>query len=118
MRRCSAISSASLGPPRRRLRGKENLRFLEEVLMETRDAVAADAPAACQVMRRSIAELCAADHQNDPAIVARWLSNKTPEIFASWPARPDNSLLVAAKGGSILGVGSVTDAGEINLTLN
>jgi len=51
-----------------------------------------DAPAACQVMRRSIAELCVADHQNDEAILTRWLGNKTPEIFASWIRQPDNSL--------------------------
>jgi GNAT superfamily N-acetyltransferase len=83
--------------------------------MEIRDAVAEDAPAVCQVMRRSIAELCVADHHNDSAILARWLSNKTPEIFLSWLARPDNSLLVALEDGRILGVGSVTDAGEITL---
>ena len=48
-------------------------------------------------------------------ILARWLSNKTPETFLSWLKRPDNSLLVAVENGRILGVGGVTDAGEINL---
>jgi GNAT superfamily N-acetyltransferase len=83
--------------------------------MEIRDAVPEDAPAACRVMRRSITELCIADHRNDPDILARWLSNKTPKVFLSWLARPDNSLLVAVEDGRILGVGGVTDAGEINL---
>jgi GNAT superfamily N-acetyltransferase len=83
--------------------------------MEIRDAVAADAPAACQVLRRSIAELCLADHRNDPAILARWLSNKTPEIVRSWIDQPGNSMLVAAEGETILAVGSVTDAGKITL---
>lgn len=83
--------------------------------MEIRDAAIEDASAACQVLRRSISELCGADHGNDPTILARWLSNKTPEIVASWIARPDNSLLVAVEGGTILAVGSVTDAGEITL---
>jgi GNAT superfamily N-acetyltransferase len=82
--------------------------------MKVRDAVPEDAPAACQTMRRSIAELCAADHKNDPAILGRWLSNKAPEIFQSW-IRPGNSLLVASEGSSILAVGCVTDAGEITL---
>jgi len=50
--------------------------------MEIRDAVAEDAPAACQVVRRSISELCIADHRSDPTILMRWLSNKTPEIVA------------------------------------
>src|SRR5450432_3564356 len=83
--------------------------------MEIRDAVVEDAPAACQVLRRSITELCVADHGNDPTILMRWLSNKTPEIVASWIASPGNSLLVAVERGAILAVGSVTNAGEVNL---
>src|ERR1700687_1452452 len=71
--------------------------------MEIRDAVAEDAPAACQVLRRSIVELCVADRGNDPTIMMRWLSNKTPDIVASWIASPENSLLVAAERGTILG---------------
>ena len=55
--------------------------------MEIRDAVAEDAHAACRVLRRSIAELCHADHRNDPAILSRWLGNKTPEFFMSWISR-------------------------------
>ena len=83
--------------------------------MEIRDAVAEDAPAACQVLRRSITELCVADHENDPTILMRWLSNKTPEIVASWIASPTNSVLVAVERGMTLAVGSVTDTGEITL---
>jgi GNAT superfamily N-acetyltransferase len=83
--------------------------------MEIRDAAPEDAPAACRVMRRSITELCVADHRNDPAILARWLSNKTPEVFVAWLKRPDASLLVAVEDGRILGVGGVTNAGEITL---
>jgi hypothetical protein len=51
--------------------------------MRIRNAVPEDAAAACEVMRRSIAELCVADHRNDPAILERWLANKTPDIFKS-----------------------------------
>ncbi len=83
--------------------------------MEIRDARAADAPAACQIIRRSILELCAADHRNDPAILSRWLANKTPQIVESWIMQPDNSVLVAMEGNSILGVGSVTNSGRITL---
>jgi GNAT superfamily N-acetyltransferase len=83
--------------------------------MKIRNAVTKDAPAACQVLRRSISELCVADHGDDPTILTRWLSNKTPELVASWIARPDSSLLVAVEDGTILAVGSVTDAGEITL---
>jgi hypothetical protein len=62
--------------------------LLHHTEMEIRDAVAEDAPAACQVLRRSISELCVADHGNDPAILAKWLLNKTPDIVASWIALP------------------------------
>jgi GNAT superfamily N-acetyltransferase len=83
--------------------------------MQIRDAVAEDAPAACQVLRQSIEQLCAADHRNDPAILARWLSNKTAANVASWIARPDNSLLLVVEDATILAVGAVTHAGEITL---
>jgi hypothetical protein len=32
----------------------------------------------------AVVELCHADHLNDPAILNRWLANKTPEIVGSW----------------------------------
>src|SRR5712675_303707 len=82
--------------------------------MRVRNATSEDGPAACEVMRRSIAELCVADHRNDPAILGRWLSNKTPEIFCSW-VRRDNSLMVAVEHERILAVGWVTNIGEITL---
>ena len=83
--------------------------------MMVRNALDGDALAVCEVLRRSILELCVADHRNDPAILARWLRNKTPEFVASWIAQPSNSMLVAVEDAVILGVGLVTDAGEIGL---
>jgi GNAT superfamily N-acetyltransferase len=83
--------------------------------VEIRDALPQDAPAACEVIRRSISELCGADHKNDPLILRRWLANKTPEIVASWISRRGNSFLVAIESDTILAVGCVTDAGEITL---
>ena len=83
--------------------------------MQIRDALPEDAPAACIVLKRSIAELCEADHRNDPAILAQWLGNKTHENFYAWVRQPDNSLLVAVENQDILAVGSVTDAGTIGL---
>jgi GNAT superfamily N-acetyltransferase len=80
-----------------------------------RDARAEDADAACHVLRRSIAELCVADHRHDPEILQAWLASKQPGIVASWIAKPDNSMLVAVEAGVILAVGSITDAGEIQL---
>lgn len=83
--------------------------------LKIRDAVADDAEAACNVLRRSIAELCAADHHDDPAILGAWLANKQPGIVADWIAKPGNSVLVAIEGDAIVAVGSVTATGEIQL---
>jgi GNAT superfamily N-acetyltransferase len=83
--------------------------------LQVRDAVPADADAACEVMRRSISELCVDDHRNDPEILDQWLANKKPEIFRSWVSQAGNSLMVAVDTGTIVGVGSVTDKGEITL---
>ncbi|MBR1120765.1 GNAT family N-acetyltransferase [Bradyrhizobium lablabi] len=83
--------------------------------MRIRDATPADATAACDVLRRSISELCAADHHNDPAILGRWLANKTPEIVAGWTMEPESSLLIAMEDETILAVGAVRNSGEITL---
>lgn len=80
-----------------------------------RNALPEDAEPGSSVIRRSIAELCFADHENDPAHLNEWLSNKTPEHFRAWMTQAGNSLLVAVGDGNILGVGAVTDAGQINL---
>jgi GNAT superfamily N-acetyltransferase len=83
--------------------------------VEIRRARPEDAPEACVVMRRSIAELCAADHRNNEAILSRWLANKTVEHFTAWLADPHNAVLVATEDGAILAVGAVRDTGEITL---
>jgi GNAT superfamily N-acetyltransferase len=87
--------------------------------MIIRDAAPADADEACAVLRASIAELCGADHHDDPEILSRWLANKTPDNVASWADGEGRSLLVVAEdhAGSevILAVGGVRDSGEITL---
>jgi hypothetical protein len=83
--------------------------------MEIRPARIEDAAAACDVPRRSITALCRLDHHDDPAILERWLANKTPAIVAGWIAKPDSHVLVATEAGAILAVGAVTDGGEITL---
>jgi GNAT superfamily N-acetyltransferase len=83
--------------------------------MMIREARHEDAVRACEVMRRSIAELCGSDHHNDPAVVARWLANKTPENFAAWIADEDNRMFVAVEQGDVLAVGAVRTNGEITL---
>ena len=81
--------------------------------MQIRRAAAADADAACQVLRRSIAELCAADHRADAGTLAAWLANKTPESVRRWTT--NQHLFVAAEDGAILGVAALSPTGEITL---
>jgi GNAT superfamily N-acetyltransferase len=89
---------------------------LEKVAITIRDACEGDSTAACEVVRRSIVELCVTDHREDQVILAQWLRNKTPENMSAWIARGDNSVLVAvAEPDKILAVGCVTKAGEITL---
>ncbi len=83
--------------------------------MEIRRARMSDAETICALLRRSIIELCVADHRDDPAILDAWLANKIPDNVRRWIERPDNNLLVAAEGDDILAVGCVTDSGEITL---
>lgn len=81
--------------------------------MRIRPARADDAVAACDVLRRSIVELCEADHRNDEARLADWLANKTPEIVAGWIA--GSHVFVAEEGGRIVGVAALTDSGHVTL---
>ncbi len=83
--------------------------------MHIRPAVLRDAPAACITMRRSITELCTADHRQDTVILGRWLANKTPDVFATWLADTGNIVLVADHDSLIAAVGAVNDDGEITL---
>jgi len=83
--------------------------------MEIRDALPADAAAIADVLRRSIIELCHDDHGNDPAVLARWAGNKTPENVLAWMSASDQAMLVASEAGRIAAVGLVTSAGEVRL---
>src|SRR3974390_2214794 len=68
-----------------------------ELTLNIRDAKPEDPEAACAVLRASIVELCAADHNNDPVLLERLLANKQPGIVAGWIGPLDCSVLVAAE---------------------
>ena len=80
-----------------------------------RPAAPEDAFAACEVLRRSITECCVQDHRNDPALLAQWLGNKTPQNVASWFAVPSNYTIVAEQAGKVVGVALLTQAGKLSL---
>ena len=83
--------------------------------MQIREASVEDAVEACQVVRRSIAELCHTDHQDDPIVLETWLSNNTSHNMRSWIADPDTYVIVATDGAAIIGVGAIMSSGEITL---
>ncbi|KQQ36146.1 GNAT family acetyltransferase [Duganella sp. Leaf126] len=80
-----------------------------------RVAVAADAAAACNVLRRAIAECCVTDHRNDSAILDAWLGNKTPQMVESWFVSPTHFSVVAELDGALAGVALLTGAGKLAL---
>ena len=81
--------------------------------MNVRRATEADAAEACDVLRRSISELCRLDHNGDPALLEMWLSNKTVENVQRWIA--EAHFFVAEEGTRLLGVAAMNDAGKITL---
>jgi GNAT superfamily N-acetyltransferase len=81
--------------------------------IRVRSAIPADAADACAIIRRSITELCLADHHGDEIHLAKWLSNKTPENVARWIA--GGRVIVAEEAGSLLGVAAMNDTGKILL---
>ncbi len=80
-----------------------------------RPAVVTDAQDICEVVRRSIVELCVLDHRNDPALLAAWLANKQPETVARWIADAGNRCLVAEVDDRLRAAGCVTRSGEVTL---
>jgi GNAT superfamily N-acetyltransferase len=82
--------------------------------IEVREARAADAGAAIEVVRDSITRLCVADHHNDSSLLGGWLENKTIDHFCAWLANPDNYCVVA-EASSLCGVGLLHRSGDIRL---
>ncbi|CUH50029.1 GNAT family N-acetyltransferase [Ruegeria atlantica] len=67
-----------------------------------------------RVLVRSITELCTADHQDDPKVIAQWVANKDPETIRGW-IRNGAQIWLAEKNGQPAAVGGLTEAGEITL---
>lgn len=83
--------------------------------MIVRPAHPDDAEAVTTVLRRSIIELCQADHRDDPATLERWLANKTPENVRTWIGDPGSRFLVADEEGRVLGAAAIQSSGRISL---
>jgi len=83
--------------------------------VSVRPARPEDAAAAVAVVRRSITELCAADHRGDAETLAQWLANKTPPNFITWIENAENFCVVAEIDSRLVGVGLLHRSGEIRL---
>ena len=53
-----------------------------------RRAIVTDASGACEVVRRSISELCVDDHQGDQTTIGAWIANKTGRVQGVVATRP------------------------------
>jgi putative acetyltransferase len=80
-----------------------------------RPATESDAPAACNVLRRSIRELCVDDHGSDEEILRLWLANKTEENLRRWIVSNANFAVVALRQKAICGFGMLHQSGEVQL---
>jgi N-acetylglutamate synthase-like GNAT family acetyltransferase len=74
-----------------------------------------DATAACDVLRRSIRELCARDHKNDENTISAWLENKTPENVRKWLTSTLAYGVVAERHGKVCGFAMVARNGSVTL---
>lgn len=85
-------------------------------MWQFRPALPDEAEEICTVLRRSIEELCVADHGGAPDILAAWLANKTPEQVLRWiEGNPHGVLVAVGPDGGVAGVGAVIPRGEIAL---
>ena len=81
-----------------------------------RSASPADAETICDVLVRSIRDVCGPDYGDDPELLDAWCANKKPGIVRGWIADPDNRFLVACDAtGRIVGAGVIHATGEIRL---
>jgi predicted N-acetyltransferase YhbS len=81
-----------------------------------RSADTGDATAACEVMRRSITEVCAPDYDDDQDVISGWLSNKTKENVSNWiRSSRTYSVVGCNQQGEIVGFSAIALTGEILL---
>ena len=80
-----------------------------------RRAMESDAVAACDVVRRSISELCVADHCNNEATLTAWLENKSVDTFLRLIRAESKSCVVAILDDNICGFGHIDHSGAIGL---
>jgi GNAT superfamily N-acetyltransferase len=74
-----------------------------------------DASEGCDVVRKSILTLCAADHNEDEQLIQAWLANKTAQNFVNWIGAPGALSFIARTSHSAVGFALATSDGELTL---
>ncbi len=80
-----------------------------------RKARVSDAQQICNVLRRSIIELCELDHQKNQKELDEWLANKTIQNCEAWINNKKINFFVAENDGKIVGVSSINHNGFLEL---
>ena len=80
-----------------------------------REAKITDAQQICDVLRRSITELCELDHRGDQKELDEWLENKTVQNCETWLKNEKTNFFIAESNGRIVGVSSISHDGYIGL---
>ncbi|MBT8119191.1 MAG: GNAT family N-acetyltransferase [Gammaproteobacteria bacterium] len=84
-------------------------------MYKIRDAKTSDNVQVCNVLRRSILEVCASDY-NEKSVIDDWLSNKTEDNVSQWIESDSTySVVCINKYDDILGFGLASLKGEILL---
>ena len=87
--------------------------------IEIRQATQDDAPAVCELLRRSIEEGCVLDHGGRPEILQAWLGNKTIQNVLGWLSSSSNFAVVAerdvAGAREVAGFALLNQAGKVPL---
>ncbi|MBT2294443.1 GNAT family N-acetyltransferase [Pseudomonas fluorescens] len=84
-----------------------------EPLIEISTATASDAGIISRIAERSIRVGCAAEHRNDPTVVAAWVRNNTLAHIRPWLVDPRLRLTVARLQGRPAGVAMASASGRI-----
>ena len=83
-------------------------------MYKVREAIPSDSAKACEVLRRSISEICSLDY-NDQSVIDEWLDNKTESNVKEWIQSVNSYSVVCANDDLIVGFGAITLEGEVSL---
>ena len=83
-------------------------------MYKVREAIPSDSAKACEVLRRSISEICSHYYKNQ-SVIDEWLANKTESNVKKWIQSDKSYSIVCASNDLIVGFGAITLEGEVSL---